>query len=342
MPFSIGDKVRFLNSKEKGRITKIIDESTVVVDIEGGFEIPVSLADLVADSFPVAGAKPAVVPNAIEATKKTDTTAHSISFVPSKKDKLFVCFEAIDSSNVSNSDLIVSIANTTSYHLLLAYFTADDGDFKWNKNAEVVPNSTVELFRLKREKINECREIRFQVLFYKKEKAALKAPVQAGLKVKQDKLFIEKSFETSQFVPGRAVITELYSIEPPLTIPEDELRLHFENSKIEIKDKLKIQSLKLQETRVEEKEIDLHIEELIDNISGMSNAQIVQLQLSYFLKSLDEAIALRLKKLIVIHGIGTGRLKAEVYKALQNYPKLKYQDASYAKYGFGATEILIY
>ena len=85
-----------------------------------------------------------------------------------------------------------------------------------------------------------------------------------------------------------------------------------------------------------------HREELVDNINGMSTAAIVQIQLQYFIKNLDEAIAMRLKKLIVIHGIGTGRLKAEVYNALENYPKLKYQDASYAKYGFGATEILIY
>lgn len=342
MKFTLGDKVRFLNSKEKGKVTKIIDANTVVVDIDGGFEIPVPVNDLVADSFPVAGAKPVVIEKVELEENYSDAHPRAISFVQSKKDKLFVCFEAMDSGNVSNSDLIVSLANTTSYHLLFAYFIADEGDFKWQKNSETAPNSTVELFRIKRSKINECREIRFQFLWYKKEKFDLLAPLQKALKVKQDKLFLEKSFESSPFVRGKSVVYELYSIAPPLTIPEDELRFHFENSKIEIKDKLKIKSIKLQEARVEEMEIDLHIEELVDSINGMSNAQIVQIQMSHFLKSLDEAIALHLKKLIVIHGIGTGRLKTEVYKALQNYPKLKFQDASYAKYGFGATEIIIH
>lgn len=342
MNYSIGDKVRFLNSKEKGSISKIINSTTVLVDIEGGFEIPVQVNDLVADSFPVAGAKPVVAENIILPEKKSEGNSHNIIFIPSKKDKLFICFEAMDSSNVSNSDLIVSLSNTTSFHLLFTFFIADEGDFKWQKNAEAEPNSTLELFRLKRQKINECREIRFQLLLFKKDKYETQAPVQAALKVRQDKLFIEKSYENSQFVQGRAVVFELYSIAPPLTIPEDELRRHFENSKLEIKDKLKIKSIKLQESRIEESEIDLHIEELVDNFSGMSNAEIVQIQLRHFTQKLDEAIALHLKKLVVIHGIGTGRLKAEVYKALEHYPKLKYHDASYAKYGFGATEILIY
>ena len=342
MKFNLGDKVRFLNSKEKGKVTKIIDANTVVVDVDGGFEIPAQVSDLVADSFPVAGVKPVVVEKMEVEENYSDALPRNISFVQSKKDKLFLCFEAVDSGNVSNSDLIVSLANTTSFYLNLSFFIADEGDFKWQKNAETEPNSTLELFRLKRSKINECREIRFQILWYKKEKFDLLAPLQTALKVKQDKLFMEKSFEANSYVRGKAVVFELYSIAPPLTIPEEELRFHFENSKVEIKDKLKIKSLKLQASRIEEREIDLHIEELVDSINGMSNAQIVQIQMSHFLKNLDEAIALRLKKLIVIHGIGTGRLKAEVYKALQNYPKLKYQDASYAKYGFGATEILIH
>ncbi len=341
MKYQVGDKVRFLNSKEKGTITKIIDFNKVVVDMDGGFEIPVLLNELVQDSFPIKSEKQEQPKIQTDKLENLETVNKEIHVVATKKDKLFVCFEALDSQNVTACDLIVSLANTTDYHLLFAYFSANEGDFTWKRNVEASADSCIELFRLKREKINECRELRFQIIFFKKEKFEMQSPLQVALKVKQDKLFIEKNFDSNEFVAGKAVVVELHCLRPPLTISEDELRKHFENSKIHVKDNYPVQKIKLQHTRIEEREIDLHIEELVDNISGMSNAQIVQIQLNYFMKNLDEAIALRLKKLIVIHGIGTGRLKAEVYKALQNYPKLKYQDASLAKYGFGATEILL-
>lgn len=91
-----------------------------------------------------------------------------------------------------------------------------------------------------------------------------------------------------------------------------------------------------------EAEIDLHIENLVDRHLGMSNGEIVQVQLRYFQQALDNAIVNRYRKLVVIHGVGNGRLKEEVRQILAGYGGVRFYDASYAKYGFGATEILIY
>lgn len=89
-----------------------------------------------------------------------------------------------------------------------------------------------------------------------------------------------------------------------------------------------------------EMEINLHIEELLDDYRGMSNAQIIQVQLRHFMSALDKAISNRYRKLIVIHGVGNGRLKQEVRAILSN-EDIRFYDASYAKYGFGATEVVI-
>lgn len=88
-------------------------------------------------------------------------------------------------------------------------------------------------------------------------------------------------------------------------------------------------------------EIDLHIEELVDDIRGMSNFQIVTLQLSAFQKALNRAIENRAEKLIVIHGVGNGVLKNEICSILRNDYQLQFFDASITKYGKGATEVLI-
>lgn len=92
----------------------------------------------------------------------------------------------------------------------------------------------------------------------------------------------------------------------------------------------------------EAEEVDLHIEELLENYKGMENAEIIRIQLSVFNKTLDNAILSKKRKIIFIHGVGNGRLKSEIRKILAGYDRVTFYDASYKKYGWGATEVLIH
>jgi hypothetical protein len=87
-------------------------------------------------------------------------------------------------------------------------------------------------------------------------------------------------------------------------------------------------------------EIDLHIEELLDDTLGMDNAAIIQHQLRVFERCIDEARALRLWKFVAIHGVGKGVLREEVRKLIRS-EGLNFQDASYQRYGYGATDVLM-
>jgi dsDNA-specific endonuclease/ATPase MutS2 len=50
----------------------------------------------------------------------------------------------------------------------------------------------------------------------------------------------------------------------------------------------------------------------------------------------------RVGKIIFIHGVGQGRLKFEITKILNNkYPDMKYQDASFREYGYGAIMVIL-
>lgn len=93
----------------------------------------------------------------------------------------------------------------------------------------------------------------------------------------------------------------------------------------------------------EEIEVDLHIEELIDTHHGMSNSQILDVQMANFKRELNIAIRKKVQRLIIIHGVGEGVLKSAIRQELYDcYPSIEHHDASYRKYGYGATEILIY
>lgn len=88
-------------------------------------------------------------------------------------------------------------------------------------------------------------------------------------------------------------------------------------------------------------EVDLHIEKLVPNKRGMSNYDILTLQSETAKRQLDFAIKNRIPKVVLIHGVGEGVLKAELYFLLGRYDGITFQNADYQKYGLGATEVYI-
>jgi dsDNA-specific endonuclease/ATPase MutS2 len=88
-------------------------------------------------------------------------------------------------------------------------------------------------------------------------------------------------------------------------------------------------------------EVDLHIEELVDDHRGWSNADILTYQLDVFERTLNKAIQIGAQKLIVVHGRGDGVLRYEVRKRLKDYPSFLVHDASFQTFGQGATEVIL-
>ncbi len=89
-------------------------------------------------------------------------------------------------------------------------------------------------------------------------------------------------------------------------------------------------------------EVDLHIEKLVNSFRGMSNYDILTLQLDTAKRQLEFAMRKRIQKIVFIHGVGEGVLKAELDYLLGRYDNLKFYDADYQKYGVGATEIYFF
>ena len=88
-------------------------------------------------------------------------------------------------------------------------------------------------------------------------------------------------------------------------------------------------------------EFDLHIEKLVKNFRHMNNYDILTIQTDTAKRHIDFAISNRIPKIVFIHGVGEGVLKAELDFLLGRYENIAFQDANYQKYGLGATEIYI-
>ncbi len=86
--------------------------------------------------------------------------------------------------------------------------------------------------------------------------------------------------------------------------------------------------------------LDLHIEKLTDNWKNMSNFEMLTMQLHEFEKWYDLAIAHHLSEMIIIHGIGTGKLKEELHEILKTRREVKTFINQYdPRFGYGATQV---
>ncbi|MBO3116351.1 Smr/MutS family protein [Winogradskyella sp. DF17] len=88
--------------------------------------------------------------------------------------------------------------------------------------------------------------------------------------------------------------------------------------------------------------IDLHIHQLRESTKGMTNFDMLNLQLDTARQQLEFAIRKRIPKMVFVHGVGEGVLRQELYTLLRRYNNVEFYDADYKTYGLGATEVKIF
>ena len=74
----------------------------------------------------------------------------------------------------------------------------------------------------------------------------------------------------------------------------------------------------------------------------MSNFEMISVQKNTITNSISHAKKSRIKTIIFIHGVGQGVLKKELISILKNTGNLSWYDASFQKYGVGATEVTLF
>ena len=86
--------------------------------------------------------------------------------------------------------------------------------------------------------------------------------------------------------------------------------------------------------------VDIHAHRLISNPEAYSLDYILDIQLNAVKAAIRKSIQQKAKSLVIIHGEGKGSLKNKVRKQLIEFREIKeIIDASYEKFGKGATEV---
>lgn len=344
MNFKKGDKVRLLNEKGHGEVVAIIPPSTIRVRTSEGMEFDFSAKQLVhADSskFQKTEAPEKIFSKQLPDKKEEEEEELEMDHL---SDGIYLLFTPQDEQRLLECDISIALVNNTDYDVLYCFSYKYEKEFVAMCTGTAEEGSVTALDTILRGKMEEYAIVKLDIIFFKNMPYEPLEPVSEIVKLKTVKFYKPNTYSENPF-NGRLSLMEevcLFPEEEHKPEPGFELQkkvAEFMSRKKE--DQKNISRPHSYYAKQLEKEIDLHLEELTDNTSGMSNADKLNFQLSYFKRELETAIAGHTKKIVFIHGVGNGRLKTEIWNILNGYQNLRFHDASFRKYGYGATEVLI-
>ncbi len=236
--------------------------------------------------------------------------------------------------NPPDGDILLYLVNDCNYTLIYHFATKMGDQYTTVDAGMLEPNTKVELERIQPKGMGELPEYCFQLLFFRKSSTQLEEPLQKEIRISPVKFYKASSFVKNNYFNSPALLIRL--VEHPLKAELDKLT-DKDFQQVTLTKEPKKQSV-AELPKSDLVEIDLHIQQLLDDTRGLSNADMLKLQLDTFRKEMDNAIATGVRKIVFIHGVGDGVLKNELRRELQRkYPRYPFQDASFREYGFGAT-----
>lgn len=367
---NIGDTVRFLNSTGGGRVARL-DGRLAYVEDEDGFEVPVLITECVvvarasdekmaatADlAAPKKDAKAArITQPAPVATVAADTPRKEIPVEEIEgADKLNVvlAFAASDLKRLSDPSTSYDafIVNDSNYYLSYTVASRADGTDDWTLLAqgEIEPNIQEFVAEITRDMLPDMDRISVQYTACKRSKAyALKAPGNIEMRLDTTKFFKLHCFRPSDYFDEPVIELALVTDDRPAgSQPEPDASMLrqslMEKKRIDRRATRPVAKRSLPKAVPGEPIVtDLHITELVDSTRGLSNADMLNLQVDRFREVMDANLKNHGRKLIFIHGKGEGVLRSAIMKELNHrYKGHDVQDASFREYGFGATQVTI-
>ena len=217
----------------------------------------------------------------------------------------------------------------------------DEGYSNYLESDQLEDNTKVEIISLDHNDLDAWNQLDLQAIAFRRGRYRAPAPLNASWKLNQTAFHKAGSFTGNDFFHEHAMVRDMTTKSIEKAIGELSPK---EVDKI-IKEKERQPSEKKYKSpkgNEDIEEVDLHIQELADNYKDLSNAEILEIQMGRFQTTLEGAIKSKTRKIVYIHGVGNGKLKHEIRKTIdRKYPRLRYQDASFKEYGYGATMVII-
>jgi len=332
MKYEIGDKIIVLHSDEEGTVIDLINDKMVMIEVRG-VKFPAYMDQIDFPYFKMFTQKkePEKKKIHIEQIKQEKAIKRKV------KDGVFISFIPIFDKDVFEDDVVEKLKvilvnqNEEPYHFLYNLFFAGENNFQLKGTVESLADFY--LHDVSFEDMNDNPRFEFEFSLANPDKK--KAPYyEASLKLKAKQLF--KKIEEIQLKSEPSFSYELFIAYPDKVEKEKVDLTRLGNAGFRMYDASRAGENLAPARSV----VDLHIEKLTDNFKGLSSFEILTLQLNTFEKYYELSLAHRQPTLIIIHGIGEGKLRDEIHESLRLKKDVKtFVNQFHPLYGFGATEI---
>jgi hypothetical protein len=338
MKYEVGDEIIVLHSNEEGRVVEIMNDKMVMIEVRG-VKFPAYMDQIDFPYFsrftqkklvPEKKASPKVFIDSVPKEKPQPNQSKIsdgvwLSLIPKF---------SLDDFNDQVVDLLkIHLVNNTGYAYHFVYKQQFLGETDFELTTEISAHHNFYLHDIPFEAVNDSPFFHFDFSLVTPVKN--KAPhFEASLKLKPKQVFqkIEEMKDSN-----KPTISYLLFDSYPDKTEEP----YFELGALAAKGfKIYDASKGRQHLEPARSVVDLHIEKLSDSWEQMSNFEILTQQLHEFQKWFDLSIANRQPSLIIIHGVGTGKLRDEIHDILKTKKEVKTFINQYdPRFGYGATEI---
>ena len=336
MKYQIGDEILVLHSNEEGRVVEIMNDKMVMIEVRG-VKFPAYMDQI---DFPyfkrftekklVEKKKEKIFVDNIPKEKPTPTKAKIadgvwLSFIPKF---------SLDEFNDEVVDLLkIHLINHTEKSYSFHYEQKFLNETSFELKTDILSFHDCYLHDISFASVNDTPSFHFDFTLISPEKN--KAPhFETFLKLKPKQVFqrIEEMKEKNE----PTISYKLFDV-----YPDKSEEIKFELTGLAAKGFKVYEANRIRENLPPARSvIDLHMEKLSDSWKQMSNLEILSMQLDEFEKWYHLAVAHRQASLIVIHGVGSGKLRDEIHDILKTRREVKTFINKYdPRFGYGATEI---
>lgn len=303
MDFKVGERVRFLHERQEGVVQEIINENKIVVLVDDFLDVEVSPQDIVH----IHGAERHVKGSFVETGPRPE------ELLMPKEMSLAVC-----KNSEGNYDLL--LINPGPDRILYTAFAKIRITSKSLSGDKIDAKKYKLIGQLSPDEFHHTKTIQFQILYFPQDQDSAKQREQY-----EYELLLRMRVTESKPTEIKGLKREGYLFE--LRDPEPKQ----EEAKAAQKEKPDLPPNEV---------VDLHIQKLVTTITGMTPDEMLMIQLGEFNSKLDAALKHNMKRMIFVHGVGSGTLKQEIHEQLRAHERVSsFEMADSLDYGNGATVV---
>lgn len=356
----IGDTVRFLNSVGGGRVVKI--EGQIAYVDEDGFETPALLRECVVvasgNSFykSETRAAKAEAPAPVKAASKDATPAPAPTLPPVVETpegeimNIVLGFEPADIRRLSETTFDAFLVNDSNFALYVTVATRPNESDQWTlRYRGFIEAATQEfLFELQTSDLPDIDRIAVQAIALKTSAPYSHKPaIDFERRLDATKFARLHCFGDNPYFDSKVLAVDIVrndQVPSATRVEPEELRRAMAEKQRDDRRRTRPVEHRSRSSKPAPQllEIDLHAGELLDDLRGLSKADILNYQIDTFRRIMDENLRNHGMRIVFIHGKGEGVLRSALMKELNHrYKGHEVADASFREYGFGATQVTI-